>query len=55
MNNIDTMMINECEVAPEKLVALLNYDGMPITASYVQSKVNEYLQAATVTPLRRKA
>lgn len=50
-----SLLINECEVAPEKLVSILNYDGMPVTARTIQSKVNSYIKGATVTPLRRKA
>jgi 2-oxoglutarate ferredoxin oxidoreductase subunit alpha len=50
-----SLLINECEINPAKLVALLNYDGMPITARYVQGKIADYLQAANVTPLRRQA
>jgi 2-oxoglutarate ferredoxin oxidoreductase subunit alpha len=50
-----SLLINECEINPSKLVALLNYDGMPITARYIQGKIADYLQSANVTPLRRQA
>jgi 2-oxoglutarate ferredoxin oxidoreductase subunit alpha len=50
-----SLLINECEVDPAKLIAVLNYDGMPITARFIQNKVNAYLEAANVTPLRRQA
>jgi len=50
-----SMLINECEINPAKLIAVLNYDGMPITARFIQNKVVTHLKAANVTPLRRQA
>lgn len=50
-----SLLINELEVDPARLVAVLNFDGMPITARFIQGKVNAYLEAANVTPLRRQA
>lgn len=48
------LLINECEIVPHKLVSVLNYDGMPITAKYISSQVSEYVDDAKVTPLRRE-
>jgi 2-oxoglutarate ferredoxin oxidoreductase subunit alpha len=48
-----SMLINELEINPKKLVKVLNYDGMPITASYIMDKVLDHLEAAKVIPLRR--
>lgn len=50
-----SLLINELQFDPAKLVAVLNYDGMPITARFIQNKVNAYLEAGNVTPLRRQA
>jgi 2-oxoglutarate/2-oxoacid ferredoxin oxidoreductase subunit alpha len=50
-----SMIINECEINPKKLIAVLNYDGMPITARFIMGKVLDYLEAAKVIPLRRQA
>jgi 2-oxoglutarate ferredoxin oxidoreductase subunit alpha len=50
-----SLLVNECEINPAKLIAVLNYDGMPITARFIQNKVNAHLEAANVTPLRRQA
>jgi 2-oxoglutarate ferredoxin oxidoreductase subunit alpha len=50
-----SLIINECEIDPAKLIAVLNYDGMPITARFIQNKVAAHLEAANVTPLRRQA
>lgn len=50
-----SLLINECEVNPAKLIPLLHYDGMPVTARFIQERVNEYIEATTITPLRREA
>lgn len=50
-----SMLINECEINPKKLVAVLHYDGMPITARFIMGKVLDHLEAAKVIPLRRQA
>ncbi|MET0378079.1 MAG: 2-oxoacid:acceptor oxidoreductase subunit alpha [Spongiibacteraceae bacterium] len=50
-----SMLINECEINPKKLVAVLNYDGMPITARFIMGKIFDHLEAAKVIPLRRQA
>ncbi len=33
------LLINECDVNPDKLIAILNYDGMPITAHFIQLEI----------------
>ena len=30
-----TLLINECEIAPDKLKALCCFDGMPVTARWI--------------------
>jgi 2-oxoglutarate ferredoxin oxidoreductase subunit alpha len=50
-----SLLINECEINPAKLIAVLNYDGMPFTARDIQTKIENYLESANVTPLRRQA
>jgi 2-oxoglutarate/2-oxoacid ferredoxin oxidoreductase subunit alpha len=50
-----SLIINECEINPAKLIAVLNYDGMPITARFIENKVVTHLEAANVIPLRRQA
>lgn len=49
------MLMIECDINPQKLVAVLNYDGMPITARYIQQKVTNHVDAAKVTPMRKQA
>jgi len=40
---IRTLLMNEASISPEKLIPLLNYDGMPLSAVTVVSKVYESL------------
>lgn len=34
-----TLLINELEIYPKKLIPVLNYDGMPITADYIYTEI----------------
>ncbi|MBX2876182.1 MAG: 2-oxoacid:acceptor oxidoreductase subunit alpha [Saprospiraceae bacterium] len=36
-----TLLINELEVSPDRLVPILNYDGMPITADRIMKLIQE--------------
>lgn len=36
-----SLLINELEVDPAKLIRVLNFDGMPITAAYIQGEIME--------------
>ena len=38
-----TLLINELEINPSRLISVLNYDGMPITAQAIQSRIKEKL------------
>jgi hypothetical protein len=40
-------------VPPQKMIAVLNYDGMPITAQFIRGKIQDYLQLAPVIPLHK--
>ncbi len=42
-----TLLINELEVNPSRLISVVNYDGMPITAQAIQSGIKEKLSVAT--------
>ncbi len=37
-----TLLINELEINPSKLIKLLNYDGTPMTADYILKHIHEY-------------
>jgi len=41
-----TLLINELNANPQKLIPVLNYDGMPITAHTIMSQVNKNLTPA---------
>lgn len=38
-----TLLINELGVVPDKLVPVLNYDGMPVTATFIKEKILAHL------------
>jgi 2-oxoglutarate ferredoxin oxidoreductase subunit alpha len=40
-----SLLINELEVDPAKLIRVLNFDGMPITAAYIQGEIKEKLKS----------
>lgn len=48
-----SLLVNDCEINPKHLIPVLNYDGMPITASFIQGKIVGYMDRAKVTPLRK--
>jgi 2-oxoglutarate ferredoxin oxidoreductase subunit alpha len=50
-----SLLVNDCEINPKHIVPILNYDGMPITARYIQGKISDYISDAKVTPLHAKA
>jgi 2-oxoglutarate/2-oxoacid ferredoxin oxidoreductase subunit alpha len=39
-----SMMMIEMETNPAKLIPVLNYDGMPITADAIKNQITNYLQ-----------
>ncbi len=38
-----TLLINELEINPKKLIRILNYDGMPITAEHIKREIKQSL------------
>lgn len=46
-----TMLINEGEYSPKKLVKVLHYDGTPITARFIAGAISDVVDAAKVKPL----
>lgn len=47
-----SLLVNECGFAPDQLIPLLNYDGMPITATFIKNAIRKNHPADNVTPLR---
>jgi 2-oxoglutarate ferredoxin oxidoreductase subunit alpha len=48
-----TLIVNECNIDPMRLVPILHYDGTPITARFIASAIGDHLDALKVTPLRK--
>ena len=48
-----SMLINELEIDPARLVAVLHYDGTPITARFIGAAIRKSIQSA-VTPAGSK-
>jgi 2-oxoglutarate ferredoxin oxidoreductase subunit alpha len=48
-----TLLVNEEEIDPAKLVPVLHYDGTPITARFIQAAIAERASAANVLPFRK--
>ena len=43
-----SLIVNEFGIDPAKLLAVLHYDGTPITARFIVSKIGEEMQAMKV-------
>jgi 2-oxoglutarate ferredoxin oxidoreductase subunit alpha len=48
-----TLLMNEAEIDPARLVPVLHYDGTPITARFIRAAIAERVSALTVVPLVR--
>ena len=50
------LLLNESDAAlSQKLVAVLNYDGLPITARHIAAQVRAHLgNDSNVTPIKRE-
>jgi 2-oxoglutarate ferredoxin oxidoreductase subunit alpha len=49
------MLINEGNIDPAKLVAVLHYDGTPVTARFIATDIGEKLARYNVTPIKKLA
>jgi 2-oxoglutarate ferredoxin oxidoreductase subunit alpha len=53
---LKTLLVNDCGFAPEQLPSILHYDGMPITAAFIQQAIKAAIKpASNVTPITAKA
>jgi len=48
-----TLVINEGEVDPARLLRVLHYDGTPITARFIAGAIADSVDAAKIVPLRK--
>lgn len=49
-----TLLINEGDIMPNKLVSVLHYDGSPVTASIINGQIKAYLNGTNITEFSRK-
>ncbi|MFP6807996.1 MAG: 2-oxoacid:acceptor oxidoreductase subunit alpha [Pseudomonadales bacterium] len=47
------LLINECEMLPKKLVSVLHFDGLPISARAIVSSIRESIGGDNVTPIKK--
>lgn len=47
-----TLLIEQFEIDPARLIPILHYDGTPITARFISRAIGERLNSANVRPLR---
>jgi 2-oxoglutarate ferredoxin oxidoreductase subunit alpha len=48
-----SLLINELELDPAKLLKLVHYDGTPITARFIVKSIADALAGDTIVPLRK--
>ncbi|HVH74181.1 MAG TPA: 2-oxoacid:acceptor oxidoreductase subunit alpha [Stellaceae bacterium] len=48
-----TLLMNEGEIDPARLVPILHYDGTPITARFIVKAIGDMLSVVTLAPLRK--
>ncbi len=48
-----SLIVNECNIDPVRLVPILHFDGTPITARFIARAIGDHLDALKVTPLRK--
>ncbi|HET9902830.1 MAG TPA: 2-oxoacid:acceptor oxidoreductase subunit alpha [Xanthobacteraceae bacterium] len=48
-----TLLVNELNLDPMRLVPILHYDGTPITARFIARAIGDHLDALKVRPLRK--
>ena len=47
-----TLLVNELEIDPERLIKVLHYDGTPITARFITQAITDHVHALAVQPRR---
>ena len=45
-----TLLVNELEIHPKKLIKVVHYDGLPITARFISTQVSEHLLDSSSKP-----
>jgi 2-oxoglutarate ferredoxin oxidoreductase subunit alpha len=50
-----TLLINEGDIDPKRLVRVLHYDGTPITARFIAGRIADALSERKISPIRKVA
>ncbi len=45
-----TLLINECNIRPDKLVSVTHFDGLPITAGHIYHSIKQRLTSSSTVP-----
>jgi 2-oxoglutarate ferredoxin oxidoreductase subunit alpha len=49
-----TLLVNQGELDPKRLIRVLHYDGTPITAGFIAGRIADLVQQNNVAPLRQQ-
>ena len=49
-----TLLVNELEFDPDRLIKVLHYDGTPITARFITQAITTHVHALAVAPRRER-
>ncbi|NRF70033.1 2-oxoacid:acceptor oxidoreductase subunit alpha [Aquincola sp. S2] len=49
-----TLLVNELDIDPSWLIAVLHYDGTPITARFITQSITKHVHALAVAPRRER-
>ena len=52
-SQLRTLIVNEGNIDPMRLVPVVHYDGTPITARFIANAICDHLDALKVMPLRK--
>lgn len=50
-----TLLVNELSVDPNKIISILNIDGMPITAEFLVNEIQSHLSKLAITNIHQEA
>ena len=48
-----TLLMNELNVDPARLMPVLHYDGTPVTARFITAEISERVRVLNVEPLKK--
>jgi 2-oxoglutarate/2-oxoacid ferredoxin oxidoreductase subunit alpha len=49
---LKSMLVNEGQIDPKRLISVLHYDGTPITARFIVDAISKQIAAHTVVPIK---